>query len=290
MENNSLYVDINSVTPDPHQPRKSFSDVESLAENIKNVGQIHPIEIDESGIIVVGERRYRAIKSLGWDKIKAIVNHKQLTPYDRLKRQMSENLHQSAARNGASMNPIDTARGWVRLYELKTGKNYNTAYSFGGKGTGRGIKGPFLEIAEEISADKETVFELLKLLDEPELIQDAIHVGQIPRTYIREANSAPEEMRDKIKDKILVGDYQSRDEIETEAQIARKLPDLATLEIERKRSKESKSTNRILNQIAKLALALEDHPLTNINLQERKIVEAQLQWLLTEIQGYLLDK
>lgn len=285
-------IPLDKITPDPNNPRKHFDDITTLANNMKVEGLIHPIEIDKSYMLIVGERRFRAAKSLGWKEIKVTIHDEDLTPYERLRRQMSENIHQSAARNGESMNPWDTAKGWAKLYELKTGNKYNPGEYLMGKGLGgmgRGLKGPFLEIAEEIGANKETVWQLLQLLNEPEMIQEAIKKG-LPRTYVREANTAPEAIRDQIKEKIVAGDYGSRDEIKQDIQIAKRIPDLASLEIERRKSKESSSTNRILNGISKLALALEDQPLGKINEAERKIVIAQLEWLQIEVAGYLMDK
>lgn len=89
----------------------------------------------------------------------------QLHSYERLRRQMTENLQQSGAKGGGqAMSTIDTARAWVRLYELKTGENYvaATQFSLGG----RGLEGPFLQIAEEVGVDKHTVWEYLRLLTE----------------------------------------------------------------------------------------------------------------------------
>lgn len=105
---------------------------------------------------------------------------------------MSENLHQSGAKNGDSMDPMDTAQGWVKLYELKTGRHYEpgSQYSRHEKGHLGSLPGPFLQIAEEISADKHTVWELLKLLEQPEFVQQAVREG-LPRTYVREADKAP---------------------------------------------------------------------------------------------------
>ncbi len=46
--------------------RKEITDVEDLAASIHRVGLIHPPVIRRSGELVVGERRWTAIKSLGW--------------------------------------------------------------------------------------------------------------------------------------------------------------------------------------------------------------------------------
>lgn len=49
--------------------RRELTNIEELAESIKRVGLIHPIVIQKSGELRVGERRFNAVKSLGWDNI-----------------------------------------------------------------------------------------------------------------------------------------------------------------------------------------------------------------------------
>ena len=283
-----MKLKLSQIKPDPLQPRKKFSNVEELAHNMKLEGLIHPIEVDADYIIIVGERRYRAAKMLGWDEIDVVVNEDKLTPYERLRRQMSENLFQSAASNGDSMNPLDTAHGWATLYELKTGKPYEpgTQGVSHDQVTGRILPGPFKQIADEIGADKHTVWELIKLLDESELVQNAVQSG-IPRTYIREANNAPENVRQEIKDKIVAGDYKTRDEVIQDVNLAKQIPDLAKLSIERQRNKESLGANLILNSVIKLGLALEQNPINDINPTEQGIIKAQLSWIHGEITNYL---
>jgi hypothetical protein len=285
----TIMIDINKIKSDPNQPRKNFTGLEELAKNIMLEGQIHPIEVDSNYMIIVGERRYRAIKSLGIKEIKATVNTDRMTPYERLRRQMSENLHQSAAKNGDSMPPIDTAKGWVKLYELRTGKGYNPGeYPLVSKETkgGKQLVGMFKEIADEIGANKETVWQLLQLLNEPELVQKAIEQGT-PRTYFRVANGAPKKVRKQIKDKILKGEYTSREEIQKDVLIAKKLPDLAFIELHRNKAKENVKVNGILNGVSYLALALEKIKLEEVNEYERKLIKNQLNWLVNQITSYL---
>lgn len=280
-------IDINKIKSDPNQPRKTFEGIETLAKNIALEGQIHPIEVDKEYVIIVGERRYRAIKSLGWKDIKATINTSVMTAYERFRRQMSENIHQSAAKNGDSMPPIETAKGWVRLYELKTGKPYEPgSHGIERAVTGKILAGPFKEIADEIGANKHTVWELLSLLNEPEAILKAIE-GGTPRTYFREANKAPEKIKGQIKEKIARGEYKNREDIIKDVTLAKKLPDLAFIELHRNKAKENVKVNGILNGISYLALALEKIKLEEVNEYERHMIKNQLEWLLKQISNYL---
>lgn len=51
--------------------RSEIGDIESLARSMKKLGQLQPIGVDESGLLIFGERRLRAAKSLGWVDIDA---------------------------------------------------------------------------------------------------------------------------------------------------------------------------------------------------------------------------
>lgn len=71
-------VDINAIQPNPSQPRKTFDDesIAELAQSIRQVGLIQPLLIRrmENGYeLVAGERRLRACKSIGLEKVTCIV-------------------------------------------------------------------------------------------------------------------------------------------------------------------------------------------------------------------------
>ena len=81
-EKDRIYdIDVSLVIPNPMQPRKNFDDVAlaALADSIKKHGLLQPISVrmitKTSGDIyfelIAGERRLRAVKMLGQDKISA---------------------------------------------------------------------------------------------------------------------------------------------------------------------------------------------------------------------------
>ncbi|MES2403078.1 MAG: ParB/RepB/Spo0J family partition protein [Pseudomonadota bacterium] len=71
-------VRVDAIQPDPKQPRKTF-DEESLSElaaSIQSVGIIQPPVVrahDGGYLLISGERRWRAARQLGWEKIDVIV-------------------------------------------------------------------------------------------------------------------------------------------------------------------------------------------------------------------------
>jgi ParB family transcriptional regulator, chromosome partitioning protein len=72
-------VPVHEVTPNPWQPRRNFNEskLTELAESIREVGLMQPVvvrRIESSYQLVAGERRWRAHKMLGMDRIKAVVS------------------------------------------------------------------------------------------------------------------------------------------------------------------------------------------------------------------------
>ncbi len=73
-----IQIPVDEIVANPYQPRKIFSEEElaDLAESIKHMGLIQPITVrkaDERYEIIVGERRFRAVKIAGMTHIPAIV-------------------------------------------------------------------------------------------------------------------------------------------------------------------------------------------------------------------------
>jgi ParB family chromosome partitioning protein len=86
---------IESVNPDPLQPRKTFNEslLMELSESIKKHGVLQPITVRKSGnehIIVMGERRYRASKLADMKTMPCIV--REYESNDILEIQIIENL------------------------------------------------------------------------------------------------------------------------------------------------------------------------------------------------------
>ena len=66
----NIAVDSIVILRDERQ-RRELRNIEELAESIHRIGLIHPIVIDENDVLVAGERRLTAIKSLGWTHVTA---------------------------------------------------------------------------------------------------------------------------------------------------------------------------------------------------------------------------
>lgn len=71
-------VPVNDIVPSPYQPRTIFDDerIDELCQTIKTHGVIQPIVVrvrDGKFELIAGERRWRAVKKLGYDTIPAII-------------------------------------------------------------------------------------------------------------------------------------------------------------------------------------------------------------------------
>lgn len=85
-------VPIDSITVDrPERQRRELKNVEELALSIHKRGLIHPIVIDSDHILIAGERRLTACRSLGWTAITAQFIE-ELDVYERQMIELEENL------------------------------------------------------------------------------------------------------------------------------------------------------------------------------------------------------
>lgn len=73
-------IDVTKILPNPNQPRATFAEesIQELADSIAQVGLIQPLVVRpvQSGFeLVAGERRLRAVKSLGMNTVMCIVQN-----------------------------------------------------------------------------------------------------------------------------------------------------------------------------------------------------------------------
>ena len=107
-----LSISLNLIKSNSEQPRKSFDDekIAELAQSIKEHGIIQPILLNKDGdnyVIVAGERRWRAAKSLGLKEVPAIIM--DLTEKDVLEISLIENIQRQ------DLNPIEEALAYKKL-------------------------------------------------------------------------------------------------------------------------------------------------------------------------------
>ena len=53
--------------------RKELGDISALADSLRRFGQISPIAITKNNVLIAGQRRLEAARSLGWRTINAVI-------------------------------------------------------------------------------------------------------------------------------------------------------------------------------------------------------------------------
>ena len=155
-------IDVAKIEANPFQPRKFFDEggLEELTQSILTQGLLQPIVVRQVGKryqIIAGERRFRAAVRLGWNEIPAQIHEAD-------DRQMAElALTENIQRK--DLNAIEKAISF---------SNYLETYG-----------GTHDELAKRLEIDRSTVTNLLRLLDLPLQIQDAVFRGQISPGHAR---------------------------------------------------------------------------------------------------------
>lgn len=158
------------IRPNPYQPRRAF-DPEALGElkaSISKSGLIQPIVVRSTGTtfeLVAGERRWRAVKDLGWKTVPAVV--RDVDDRTLLVLALVENLQR------ASLSPIDEAEGYERL----SGE----------------FKLTHAQIAESVGRDRSTVANAVRLLKLPKGVQQLLDSGALSAGHARALLSLDDE-------------------------------------------------------------------------------------------------
>ncbi|HKS16476.1 MAG TPA: ParB/RepB/Spo0J family partition protein [Planctomycetota bacterium] len=157
-----LYAPLDQVRPNPHQPRTSFDeeDLESLAASIKSSGVLQPIVArrrDGMYEIVAGERRFRAARRAGLDRIPVVVRN--VDDHAMLQMALIENLQRR------DLNPLEKARAFRELMHANSWSQEEAAHAVG--------------------LGRPTVANFLRLLELPADVQDAVAGGTISMGHAR---------------------------------------------------------------------------------------------------------
>ncbi len=107
-------ISVNDIEPNPYQPRKEFNEeqLEELAVSIKKLGLVQPITVrkkEEKYQIISGERRWRACKKTGLEKIVAYV--RETNNQGLLEMALVENIQRS------ELNAIEVAVSMQQLID-----------------------------------------------------------------------------------------------------------------------------------------------------------------------------
>jgi len=156
-ENKSDELSIAQISPNPFQPRRVFDPVglEELRDSIKSHGILQPVVVRPAGEgyqLISGERRWRASRLAGLDRIPAVVRT-EVTDQDMLELALVENVQRR------DLNPIERGRAFRELMET--------------------LEATQQEVADKVGLKRSSVANLLRLLDLPEGVQELLGAGNL---------------------------------------------------------------------------------------------------------------
>lgn len=154
-----------AIVPNPLQPRSVFTEQElaDLAQSIEANGLLQPLVVRPSPNsanrfeLIAGERRFRAVTSLGWKEAPVVV--REATDETLLVLALVENLQREA------LSALEEAEGYVALSE-KFGLTH-------------------AEIAESVGKDRSTVANIVRLLNLPAAVRRLLQERAITPGHAR---------------------------------------------------------------------------------------------------------
>ena len=154
---------IDQIESNPFQPRSSFDEkaLNELAESIKEKGIIQPITLRkikaEKYQIVAGERRWRASKQIGLEKIPAVI--RDFDDQEMLEIALIENLQRE------DLNPIEEAKAYQEMLN-----KFDLTQS---------------QLAERVGKNRSTVANMVRLLRLTDKVKNHLSRGSISIGHAR---------------------------------------------------------------------------------------------------------
>ena len=146
---------IGSISVNPYQPRDIFEEeaLDSLSLSIREVGVLQPVLVRRKDInsfeLIAGERRWRAAKRAGFEKIPAIV--RDLEDLAALEHALVENLHRQ------DLGPLEEAAAYQQLID-----DFDLSQEL---------------VAKRVGKSRPTVTNALRLLQLPSTVQSFLLNG-----------------------------------------------------------------------------------------------------------------
>lgn len=155
-------VPIAQISENPYQPRKDFNEdaLTDLTESIREKGVLSPLLVVQKGddyLLVAGERRLRAAKGAGLSDVPCIV--RVLDEEEMAQIALIENIQR------ADLNVIEEANGYAALI-----KKYNYTQQ---------------QLADLMGKSRPYIANLLRLLDLPQPVMEALEAGKISAGHAR---------------------------------------------------------------------------------------------------------
>jgi ParB family transcriptional regulator, chromosome partitioning protein len=161
-------VDVARIAPNPFQPRRDFTpeQLSELESSIRENGLLQPLVVRPAQAatpegaefeLVAGERRWRAVRRIGWTEVPVLV--REMDDRTMLVLAIVENVQR------AELSPLEEADGYRRLID---------EFGYTQK-----------EVAESVGRERSTVANLLRLLQLPASVQRLVSDGSLSMGHAR---------------------------------------------------------------------------------------------------------
>jgi ParB family chromosome partitioning protein len=158
----AIEVPVDQISPNPHQPRHTLHEdkLQDLANSIAEHGLIQPLIVTRKGTtyqLIAGERRWRACQLVGLTTVPVII--KETSPQQMLELAIVENIQR------ADLNPLEEAEAYHQLME-EFGLTQEA-------------------VAERVGKSRTAVANVVRLLNLPEEIKEALAADEISEGHAR---------------------------------------------------------------------------------------------------------
>ena len=157
-------VSVGMIAPNPRQPRVNFDEtgLAELAASIREHGVIQPLVVspvnsEGKHVLIVGERRLEAARSIGLQSVPVIIRH--ASDQQTLELALIENIQRE------DLNPLEEADAYRQLID-----DFNLSHD---------------EIALQVGKSRVSVTNTLRLLNLPESVKQALLDGRISEGHAR---------------------------------------------------------------------------------------------------------
>jgi ParB family chromosome partitioning protein len=166
-------VPVDSILPNPYQPRTQMEEerLDELATSIREHGVIQPLivtQIEEGAIgerfqLIAGERRWRAAKRAGLERVPVVI--KEATEREMLELAIIENIQR------ADLNAMEEAAAYQQMSDFS-----NMTQN---------------DIAERVGKSRTAIANTMRLLRLPEPVQDFVRAGKLSEGHARALLALP---------------------------------------------------------------------------------------------------
>ena len=182
-------VALDEIEPNPFQPRDSVaeSNLEELVASIREHGVLQPVILrrkDDGYKLIAGERRWRASRRAGLERVPAIV--RDVTDDDALTLALVENVQRQ------DLNPVEKARAFREMAD-----RFNLTQE---------------EIATRTGKDRSTIANFMRLLELPDQVLELVSGGAISMGHARAlAGMKSAKLQMRLCERIVRDDLSVRD-------------------------------------------------------------------------------